>query len=233
MKVPDNLAKDEFDVKLLLVEDDQMLGEGLQKALRQTGYSVDWVQNGSDVDLALENTEYALIILDIGLPGKDGFAILKSLRTQKNEISVLILTARDSITDRVSGLDIGADDYMVKPFALEELEARIRLLLRRKSGNKTNELSVGELTLNLNTKEISYRDNVINLSAKEFALMHLMMEQPNTVFSRSRLEDSLYGWNEEIESNSVEVHIHQIRKKLGKEVIRNTRNVGYQIGVKK
>lgn len=233
MKVPDNLAKDEFDVKLLLVEDDQMLGEGLQKALRQTGYSVDWVQNGSDVDLALENTEYALIILDIGLPGKDGFAILKSLRTQKNEISVLILTARDSITDRVSGLDIGADDYMVKPFALEELEARIRLLLRRKSGNKTNELSVGELTLNLNTKEISYRDNVINLSSKEFALMHLMMEQPNTVFSRSRLEDSLYGWNEEIESNSVEVHIHQIRKKLGKEVIRNTRNVGYQIGVKK
>jgi len=220
-------------VKLLLVEDDQMLGEGLQKALRQTGYSVDWVQNGSDVELAVESAEYALIILDIGLPGKDGFAILKSLRTQKNNISVLVLTARDSITDRVSGLDIGADDYMIKPFALEELEARIRLLLRRKSGNKTNELSVGALTLNLNTKEIHYRDNVVSLSAKEFALMHLMMEQPSTVFSRPKLEDSLYGWNEEVESNSVEVHIHQIRKKLGKEVIRNTRNVGYQIGVEK
>lgn len=220
-------------MKLLLVEDDQMLGEGLQKALRQTGYSVDWVQNGSDVELAVENAEYALIILDVGLPGKDGFAILKSLRTQKNNISVLLLTARDSITDRVSGLDIGADDYMTKPFALEELEARIRLLLRRKSGNKTNELSVGALTLNLNTKEIHYGDNVVSLSAKEFALMHLMMEQPSTVFSRPRLEDSLYGWNEEVESNSVEVHIHQIRKKLGKEVIRNTRNVGYQIGVEK
>lgn len=217
-------------MKLLLVEDDEMIGEGLRKALRQSGYSVDWVQDGLDAQLAIEGTEYALIVLDLGLPGKDGTEILKSLREAENDTSVLILTARDSVADRVMGLDIGADDYMVKPFALEELEARIRLLLRRKTGQKTNELKVEGLCLNINTNEITYGDKHYILSAKEFALMHLLMEQPKHIFSRARLEESIYGWNEEVESNSIEVHIHQIRKKLGKNVIRNTRNVGYQIG---
>ena len=218
-------------MKVLLVEDDVMLGEGLHKALKQAGYSVDWVQNGLDVEHAIESTEYVLVVLDLGLPGKEGTEVLKSLRAQDNDISVLILTARDSIADRVQGLDIGADDYMVKPFALEELEARIRLLLRRKAGQKTNALKVGDLMLNLNTNEISYHEAHYILSAKEFALMRLLMEQPQNIFSRARLEESLYGWNEEVESNSVEVHIHQIRKKLGKEIIKNTRNVGYQIGI--
>ncbi|MGH1404009.1 MAG: response regulator [Alphaproteobacteria bacterium] len=218
-------------MKILLVEDDIMIGQGLQKALRQSGYSVDWVQDGLDVEPAIEGTEYALIILDLGIPGKDGTEVLKSLRMQKNDIPVLILTARDSIPDRVSGLDIGADDYMIKPFALEELEARIRLLLRRRTGTKTNELNVKDLTLNLNTHEITYGNKHYVLSAKEFALLRLLMEHPKNVFSRTRLEESLYGWNEEVESNSVEVHIHQIRKKLGKNIIRNTRNVGYQIGI--
>jgi len=218
-------------MKILLAEDDAMIGEALQKALKKSGYSVDWIQDGSDVELAVETTEYALVILDLGLPGKDGVEVLKSLRARENDISVLILTARDSIADRVSGLDVGADDYMVKPFALEELEARIRLLLRRKAGQKINELKVGDLALNLNTNEITYGDKHYTLSAKEFGLMHLLMEQPKNIYSRARLEESLYGWNEEVESNAVEVHIHQIRKKLGKNIIRNTRNVGYQIGI--
>ena len=217
-------------MKLLLVEDDQMIGEGLEKALKQSGYSIDWVQDGVDAELAIEGTGYALVILDLGLPGKDGFDILKTLRANRNEISVLVLTARNDIADRVAGLDIGADDYMVKPFALEELEARIRLLLRRKTGQKINELTVGDLTLNTNTNEAMYGGSKHILSAKEFALMRLLMEQPNSFFSRAKLEESLYGWNEEVESNSVEVHIHQLRKKLGKNVIRNTRNVGYKIG---
>lgn len=217
-------------MKLLLVEDDQMIGEGLEKALKQSGYSIDWVQDGVDAELAIEGTGYALVILDLGLPGKDGFDILKTLRGNRNEISVLILTARDDIADRVAGLDIGADDYMVKPFALEELEARIRLLLRRKIGQKVNELTVGDLTLNINTNEAIYRSSKHVLSAKEFALMRLLMEQPDSFFSRTKLEENLYGWNEEVESNSVEVHIHQLRKKLGKDIIQNTRNVGYKIG---
>ena len=217
-------------MKLLLVEDDQMIGEGLEKALKQSGYSVDWVQDGNDAEFAIKNIEYALIILDLGLPGKDGLDILRALRSNQNNTSVLILTARDDISDRVEGLDIGADDYMVKPFALEELEARIRLLLRRKTGQKTNEIKVGNLTLNLNTNEAVYGSVQHVLSAKEFSLIHLLMENPNNFFSRSKLEDSLYGWNEEVESNSVEVHIHQLRKKFGKDIIKNTRNVGYKIG---
>lgn len=217
-------------MKILLAEDDDLIGAGLQKALKKAGYSIDWVQDGLDVEPAIQGTEYALVVLDLGLPGKGGLEILESLRVQESNISVLILTARDSIVDRVSGLDLGADDYMVKPFALEELEARIRLLLRRKTGQKSNELKVGQLLLNLNSHEVTYYDKTCALSAKEFALVRLLMESPKNKFSRSHLEESLFGWNEEIESNSVEVHIHQIRKKLGKGVILNTRNVGYQIG---
>ena len=218
-------------MKLLIAEDDRMIGENLQKILRKSGYAVDWVQDGSEVEAAILCSEYSLLILDLGLPGKDGIQILKDLRKNRCEVSVLILTARDGISDRVAGLDVGADDYMVKPFSLEELEARIRMLLRRRAGQKTKELTVGDMSLNLNTNEISLGDQVHTLSAKEFTIMRLLMESPHRFFSRSMIEDRLYGWNEEVESNSVEVHIHQLRKKLGKEVIRNKRNVGYQIGV--
>lgn len=218
-------------MKILLVEDDVMIGEGLQKTLQKSGYSIDWVQDGGDVTLCLENNDYALMILDLGLPNKDGIQILKDLRAQNSDITVLILTARDSVQDRVMGLDCGADEYMLKPFALEELEARIRLLSRRKEGLKTNNLSVGSLSLDLGTHEVIYGDKHYTLSAKEFSLMQILMESPRNIFSRTQLEELLYGWNEEVESNSVEVHIHQIRKKLDKDVIKNTRNVGYSIGI--
>lgn len=218
-------------MRILLVEDDTMIGESLQNALGKSGYSVDWLQDGADVEPCLNDSEYALVILDLGLPGKDGIQIVKDLRAHKQQTTILVLTARDSIEDRVLGLDSGADDYMLKPFALEELEARIRLLLRRKEGQKTNTLSVGALTLNTNTNEVLYNGENCPLSAKEFALMRLLMEKPKQIFSRAQLEESLYGWNEEIESNSVEVHIHQIRKKLGKDIIKNTRGVGYSMGI--
>lgn len=217
-------------MKLLLVEDEHMIGESLQKSLKQSGYSVDWVDDGLDVEPSLETTEYDLIILDLGIPGKDGIEVLKSLRISQSDIPVLILTARDGIDDRVLGLDIGADDYVIKPFALEELEARIRLLLRRKVGHRTNELKVGDLTLDINKNEASYNDRSYILSAKEFNVLRLLMEHPNQIFSRAKLEERLYGWNEEVESNSVEVHIYQLRQKLGKNIIQNMRNVGYRIG---
>ena len=217
-------------MKLLLIEDDPMIGVGLEKALKKSGYSVDWLQDAIDAEHAIASMDYSLIILDLGLPGKDGIEFLRDLRAKQNNISVLILTARDAIEDRVAGLDIGADDYMIKPFALEELEARIRLLSRRKSGQKTNEITINNVTLNLNNNEIRYGDVNHILSAKEFALMRLLMEQPNNFFSRARLEESLYGWNEEVESNAIEVYIHQLRKKLGKNIIKNIRNIGYKIG---
>ena len=218
-------------MRILLVEDDVMIGESLQKALSKSGYSIDWVQDGADVEVCITDSAYALAILDLGLPNKDGLQILKDLRASKDDMTVLVLTARDSVSDRVLGLDSGADDYMLKPFALEELEARIRLLVRRKENRKTNELSVGPLRLNTSTHEVIYNNQNCVLSSKEFALMQLLMGKPQQIFSRSQLEESLYGWNEEVESNSVEVHIHQIRKKLGKDVIKNTRNVGYSIGL--
>ncbi len=208
-----------------------MIGEGLQNSLKKSGYSVDRVEDGLDVEPSLKTTEYSLVILDLGLPGKDGVEVLKSLRASRSDIPVLILTARDGIEDRVLGLDIGADDYMIKPFALEELEARIRLLLRRKIGERTNVIQVGDLYLDINKNEVSCKNLSYTLSAKTFNILRLLMECPNKVFSRSQLEERLYGWNEEVESNSVEVHIYQLRQKLGKSVIKNIRGVGYRIGV--
>ena len=218
-------------MKILLVEDDEMIGESLKVALKKSNYSLDWVQDGDDVELSLETGNYDLIILDLGLPNKDGIDILKTLRSQDNPISVLILMARDGVEDRVLGLDTGADDYMLKPFSLEELEARIRLLLRRREGRKTNVIRHGELSLNIDTHKVIYKGENHTLSAKEFNLLVKLTEKSDNVFSREQLEDILYGWNEEVQSNAVEVHIHQIRKKLGKEIIRNTRNVGYSLGI--
>ena len=217
-------------MKLLLVEDDIMIGEGLQKALRRSGYSVDWVQDGFDVEDCLKDDSYCLVILDLGLPNKNGFTILQELRKNQNDIPVLILTARDAVTDRVKGLDYGADEYMLKPFALEELEARIRLLLRRRENQRSPLINLGNLCLNPATHEASYHDKKYILSGREFSLMRILMENPGSIFSRAQLEEKLYGWNEEVESNSVEVHIHQLRKKLGKSIIKNTRGVGYSIG---
>lgn len=220
-------------MRLLLVEDDTMIGEGLHKALRKERFVVNWVQNGEDAEIALQNETYDLIILDLGLPGKSGLMVLEGLRKIGNDTPVLILTARDATSDKVKGLDSGADDYLLKPFALEELEARIRSLIRRKigqSGNENGLIRHGKMTLNPQTYEVILASKKVTLSAKEFLLIHTFLKTPNAILSKAKLEESLYGWNEEIASNAVEVHIHQLRKKLGSNVIKNIRNVGYTIG---
>lgn len=217
-------------MKLFLVEDDIMIGESLQRALRKSGYAVDWVQDGQDVQVSLQSSDYALIILDLGLPGEDGFSILSTLRKSGNSIPVLILTARDAVSSKVQGLDMGADDYMLKPFALEELEARIRLLLRRQNGQHSSSvLTHGDLSIDTATHKVVLKDKAYSLSSKEFALLAVLMERKGSVFSRAQLEEKLYGWNEEVGSNAIEVHIHQVRKKLGKNIIKNIRNVGYSL----
>ena len=216
-------------MRLLLVEDDSMIGESVRLGLRQDGFVVDWVQDGKTAELALGNEPYALLLLDLGLPKKSGLEVLKHLRSRGNSLPVLILTARDAIADRVHGLDAGADDYLVKPFDLDELAARIRALLRRRSGRGESELLCGDLTLNPATHQVFLGTKEILLSAKEFAVLHALVDRPGAVLSRVQLEQHLYGWNEEIESNAVEVHIHNLRKKLGSELIRNVRGVGYVV----
>ena len=216
-------------MRLLLVEDDTMIGESVRLGLRQDGFVIDWVQDGKAAELALSNETYALLLLDLGLPKKGGLEVLKNLRTQRNPIPVLVLTARDAVADRVQGLDAGADDYLVKPFDLDELAARIRALLRRQSGRIETELRCGDLTINPATHQVFLGAKEIALSAKEFAILHALIDRPGAVLSRVQLEQHLYGWDEEIESNAVEVHIHNLRKKLGSELIRNVRGVGYVV----
>ena len=217
-------------MKILLVEDDTMIGESLAKALKLGSYAVDWVRDGESADEALVTHEYTLMLLDLGLPGRGGIDVLKSLRARGNSIPVMILTARDEPSEVALGLDSGADDYMVKPFNLVELEARIRALLRRKSNQPTPEKVHGSLSLNPVTRQVQLGDQTIVLSQREFALMQALLENPGAILSRAQLEESLYGWNEEVESNAVEVHIHNLRRKLGSEAIRNVRGLGYMIG---
>ena len=215
---------------MLLVEDDAMIGESLAKALKQTGYTVNWVRDGDLADEALATQDYDLILLDLGLPGRDGIRLLKDLRARGNQTPVMILTARDTPEEVALGLDSGADDYLAKPFNLVELEARIRVLLRRKTGQTTLETTYGALTLNPSTRQLRYHDKTLLLSLREFALMQALMENPEAILSRAQLEEQIYGWNEEVESNAVEVHIHNLRRKLGSEIIRNVRGLGYMIG---
>lgn len=217
-------------MRILLVEDDKMIGEGLQKALRQNGYSVNWAEDGAMAEDALKDEDYNLVILDIGLPQKSGLDVLGGLRSKGNKTLVLMLTARDAVSDRVKGLDLGADDYVLKPFALEELEARIRSLLRRQTGQAGEWLEYKDIRLNPKTHEAEYQGQKIALSGREFSLMFSLIKNPQAVLSKSQLEESIYGWNEEVASNSIEVHIHQIRKKLNAAVIKNIRNVGYTLG---
>lgn len=216
-------------MRILLVEDDKMIGKGLQKGLKQSGYAVDWVEDGQSAELAFESQPYDLVVLDLGLPKKSGMSVLHDIRGKNDNTPVLILTAKDTIPDRVEGLDSGADDYMLKPFALEELEARIRSIIRRKAGQTQPVLKHGRISLNPATHEAWFEDKKIALSGKEFSLLHTLMKNPTGIFSKAQLEESLYGWNEEIASNAIEVHIHQIRKKMEQNVIKNIRNVGYKI----
>jgi two-component system, OmpR family, response regulator len=216
-------------MRLLLVEDDPMLGDAVQRLLHQEFFTVDWVLDGEDAELALDAFPYDLMLLDLGLPGKNGLDILHDMRKRKVSTPVIILTARDAVSDRIAGLDSGADDYLVKPFEPDELAARIRALLRRRDGRIEPSITFGPLTLNPATHQLYYKEKLIRLSLREFSLMALLLERPGATVSREQLEQRLYGWNEEVESNAIEVHIHNIRKKLGHNLIRTIRGVGYLV----
>jgi len=216
-------------MRILIVEDDPMIGKSVQLGLRQGGYSVDWAQDGQAATLAFDTEDYDLALLDIGLPRKSGLEVLTELRRKRNSTPVLILTARDAVNEKIAGLDAGADDYLVKPFDLNELAARVRALLRRKSGRIESVIEYGRLTLNPVSHEVFLNQIPISLSAKEFSLLLTLMQHPEEPMSRGQLEESLYGWGEEIESNAVEVRIHSLRQKLGAELIRNVRGVGYLV----
>lgn len=206
-----------------------MLGRGLCQALRDAGMSVDWVQDGGEAELALDAGSHAIILLDLNLPGKPGLEVLRDQRRRRVKTPVLILTARDGMQDRVTGLDLGADDYLIKPFAIPELLARMRVLVRRQSGHAVSTIGNGHITLDLATHEASCNGAIVVLPAREFALLQALLQRPGTILSRSQLEERIYGWGEEVESNAVEALIYSIRKKLGKDVIRNLRGAGWMV----
>jgi DNA-binding response OmpR family regulator len=216
-------------MRLLLVEDDPMVGEAVREGLRQDGYVVDWVRDGKAADAALAANEFALVLLDLGLPKKDGMDVLRTLRARRDGLPVLVITARDTVKQRIDGLDAGADDYLVKPFDLDELSARVRALLRRAAGRGAPAVEHGPLTVDPATREVKLRGAPVTLSAKEYALVEALTERPGIVLSRAQLEERLYGWGEEVSSNAIEVHIHNLRRKLGDDTIRNVRGVGYMI----
>ena len=216
-------------MRLLLAEDDRMIGAGVARGLQQDGFTVDWVQDGRAAELALEQKVHDLLLLDLGLPRRDGLDVLTAMRRRGDIRPVLILTARDAVADRVAGLDAGADDYLVKPFDLDELAARIRALLRRDAGRAQPVVTYGALELRPATHEVRLHGEPVVLSAREFALLEALLARPGAILSRAQLEERLYGWNEEVESNAVEVHLHALRRKLGADAIRNVRGVGWMI----
>lgn len=216
-------------MRILVVEDDRLLGDALLVGLRQAGFTVDWVQDGVAADLALRSENYAAVVLDLGLPRRSGLDVLHQQRARRNSAPVLILTARDTVQDRITGLDTGADDYLAKPFDMGELAARLRALVRRASGSPMPRLAVRGVELDPAAHRVSFRDRSVELSAKEFAVLHKLMSNVGRVFSRGQLEEHLYAWGEEIESNAVEVYIHNLRRKLFPELIRTIRGVGYII----
>ena len=216
-------------MRVLLAEDDAMIGAVVRDRLRSQGFAVDWVRDGRAADSALANDVYDVLLLDLGLPSREGLAVLRSLRGRGSSLPVVILTARDAVDDRVAGLDAGADDYIVKPFDLKELEARLRAVLRRRAGSASSVIEHGPLSLDLAAHELR-RDGVpVPVSPREFALLHALLERPGRVLSRAQLEERMYGWGEEVGSNVVEVHIHSLRRKLGADLIRNVRGVGYRV----
>jgi two-component system, OmpR family, response regulator QseB len=216
-------------VRLLLVEDDAMIAEAIRSGLRRDGFVVDWVRDGDVAERVLRTEQFDVLLLDLGLPHRDGLQVLQSLRAHRLALPVLILTARDAVSDRVQGLDAGADDYLVKPFDLDELAARIRALLRRKSGRAAPLIEHLGVSLDPATHRVSHNGREIVLSPREFALLQLLMERPGQILSRTQIEERLYGWGEEVESNAIEVHIHGLRRKLGADFIVNVRGVGYRV----
>ena len=217
-------------MRILLVEDDPMIGAAVQAALKDAAYAVDWVRDGQAALNTLDLQHYDLVLLDLGLPGKDGLAVLASIRGHGNPVPLLILTARDGLQDRLQGLDGGADDYLVKPFEMAELLARMRAVLRRKGGQAAPALGKGVRLLNPATREASVEGGApMLLSQREFALLHALLIRPGAILSRSDLEDRIYGWGEEVESNAVEYLIHALRRKLGAQAIRNVRGLGWMV----
>jgi len=216
-------------VRILLVEDDAMIGTSVQRGLRTEGHAVDWVRDGIAAELALKDEPYALMLLDLGLPRRDGIEVLTRLRAEGNALPVLVLTARDAVRERVRGLDAGADDYLVKPFDLDELSARIRALTRRGQGQAAPVLARGALIVDPAAHVVTLAGAPVKLSAREFALLEALVAAEGKPLSRTQLEERLYGWGEEVESNAVEVHIHALRRKLGAGWIRNLRGVGYYV----
>ena len=214
-------------MRLLVVEDDTLLGDGVKVGLTQAGFGVDWVTDGVAADLALRDTRYSAVVLDLGLPRLDGIDLLKRLRARDDHVPVLILTARDAVGDRVEGLDSGADDYLVKPFDLQELAARLRALVRRAAGQAAPRLRVGDLELDAAAHAAAYRGEPLDLPAREFALLHALMLNAGRVLTRDQLAERLYAWGEEIESNAIDVHIHHLRRKTSADCIRTIRGVGY------
>jgi len=216
-------------MKLLLVEDDALLGDGVRAGLKQAGFAVDWVQDGLAAKVALDSEEYDLLVLDLGLPKLSGMDLLKSVRAKRASLPVLILTACDTVADRVAGLNAGADDYLVKPFDLDELIARLNALLRRSAGQVELTLQHGAIELTPASHQVRLAGTDVSMSAREFSLLHTLLLHTGRVHSREQLEQTLYGWGEEVESNAIEVHVHHLRKKLGSDLIRTLRGVGYVI----
>ncbi|TCT10285.1 response regulator [Paralcaligenes ureilyticus] len=217
-------------MRVLLVEDDPMIGEAVQEALKDASYAVDWVTNGQTALMTLGCQHYGLVLLDLGLPGKDGLEVLDTIRSKDDAVPLLIITARDGLDDRLRGLDGGADDYVLKPFEMAELLARMRAVLRRKSGNASPVLGNGMVSLDPATREAALKDGApIQLSNREFALLQALLLRPGAILSRSDLEDRIYGWGEEVESNAVEFLIHALRRKLGGDTIKNVRGVGWMV----
>lgn len=216
-------------MRLLLVEDDPMIGEAARSGLRSRGFTADWVQDGAAADTALATEAFDVLLLDLGLPKMQGLELLRQLRKSGNALPVLILTARDGTADKILGLDAGADDYMVKPYDLDELAARIRALLRRRGGKASPKIEHRGLVLDPATHQLILDGAEIGLSPREFRILHALLERPGQVLSRAQLEQRLYGWGEEVESNTIEVHLHGLRRKLGAGMILNVRGVGWRL----
>jgi two-component system OmpR family response regulator/two-component system response regulator QseB len=214
-------------MRILLVEDDPELGDGLTIGLRQAGFAVDWVKDGNSADRALQSETFDLVVLDLGLPRLSGMEVLSRARSRRQTLPVLILTARDATGDKVSGLDAGADDYLVKPVDLDELAARIRALTRRSAGRAAPLLTRGDLALDPAAHSVTLAGAPVELSSREFSLLQMLLENAGRVLSRSQLEQSVYGWRDEPDSNALEVHIHHLRRKLGADLIRTLRGIGY------
>lgn len=216
-------------MRLLLIEDDEILGDGIVAGLKEFSYITDWLRDGRLMESAIASTEYDAIILDLNLPGESGLTLLIKLRDKGKTLPVLLLTARDTPDDKVKGLDQGADDYMIKPFDLDELAARLRALIRRDHGRTSPLLKYNDLKMNLAEHSVIKGNTTIELSAREFSLLQLLMENSGKALSKRKIEDNIYAWGDEVESNSIEVHIHNIRKKIGPDVIKTIRGVGYVI----